>query len=236
MPVHWTLLTVRFSADGTFLSAAYKDSLEKERPQTRNIDQCFLWIYSLTTQLPKRTDTSHQRLPECGFWVLSWIEEEWLSFLGHGPAARPHPQTHILQLRKHLQTVTAALAAERQKLIEDAKKSAELAAKKVVSEKAKKEQEKQLAAQKKANDEAAELAKKLLDAGHKLRVEDLPESKQHQLWLLSLMKSKGCHKCRWSEGGCLVCEYQHCLAHAIKQQMPAWLEAKRAELPSIDLD
>ena len=229
-PGHWTLLSLSKDAEGEPYQIRYRDSLQELSQECFQRAQLLLSLAEVPAELPDRCNKKWQPSGEgvCGYFVLAYMEHEVKRFFEHSLAAGGYIYDLVDKWRQQLGKLTQALDKELGKLKKEAKraqdKEAEQLAKKGAAAKAKAK----LDAAKAVAEEQAELAAKLLDQGHSLREEDLPEPVRIKLAKLKGLGIKICSKCRWTSG-CFECDYEKSLSYHLRKEMPKWLEKKKAE-------
>ena len=96
---HWTLLVVEKKPS---LRARYWDSLPDMNKDSFETAQALVRdCLGLDIELPSRHNYARQTEPTCGFFTLSFMEEDWRKRLKHGSASQG--QSHLRNVRARKQ-------------------------------------------------------------------------------------------------------------------------------------
>ena len=107
MPNHWTLLEGRRASADAAWSFTYRDSLPVPSENALKKAQDVAALLGVLDPLPQPANHASQQELECGWFVLSWMEQIAIS---EGPASRPYAaelavswqQQRLLPLQKSL--------------------------------------------------------------------------------------------------------------------------------------
>ena len=125
-PHHWTLLVVEKEPS---LRARYWDSLPDPKKGSFETAQALVRdCLGLDIELPSRHNYARQTEPTCGFFTLSFMEEDWRKRLKHGSASQG--QSHLRNVKswkQKLKKLGTALESERAKLLQEREKAEEKA-------------------------------------------------------------------------------------------------------------
>ena len=121
-PQHWTLLVVEKEPS---LRARYWDSLPTMKKGSFEMAKALVRdCLGLDIEVPTRHNYARQTEPTCGFFTLSFMEEDWRKRLKQGSASQG--QSHMKNVnawRQKLKTLGVVLKSERQKLLDEREKS-----------------------------------------------------------------------------------------------------------------
>ena len=233
-PGHWTLLSLDLRDDGSVNAIRYRDSLSVQHSGCAAAAQKLLKVLMTEGQLmhlPERCNLSYQPAGSnlCGWYVLSWAEDEAAEFSGEGLGSRGLPQTRVKGLRSRLSTLTKLLQAEQKKQeAEKAGKEKEFLKKLEVAKK----KAEALAAKESAKQEAAKAAleaAKLLAEGSGFTLSDLSKEAQEAILRVQSTGLGICPRCRWSSG-CLSCDPEKAQRYWLEKESKQWLLKKLTEL------
>ena len=120
-PQRWTLLVVERVPS---LRARYWDSLPNPKKANIAMGEALLKdCLGLDIEMPARHNFARQSEPTCGFFVLSFMEEDWRKRLQHGSASQGQSHSRNVHFwRQKLQRLSISLESERVKLKEDIEK------------------------------------------------------------------------------------------------------------------
>ena len=214
---HWTLMVCDISDDGIITNVRYYETLTQPSNECQVMASSVLKIISDGKhQLPSRSNASFQPvgLGVCGFYVLSWMEIEWLDCMGFGLASTVHPKLLWLTWKLRLISFTKALHKEMEKQLCDRKKADEAASARMAKAKAKAIQGSKIDAAASSSSAAAAV---MVDEGHAFRESDLSADAHKGIAKVRLEGVGTCSRCRFRMG-CLGCHVDKCIAYHMKKE------------------
>jgi hypothetical protein len=219
---HWVLVVIDMESQA-ITGVRYYDSLTVWDDSCAELAQRFVRGVSLDDQycLPLRCNKAFQPQGSslCGFYALSWIEDEIREWCGEGPGAAGFPGLGVPGLRARLMTFSKQLRVEAVKLEEmrkaEVKKEKDQAAK-VAAEL----QKKQKASQKGQASQAAAAIAVGLDEGHSFGLADLSDAAKDAIYKVVLKGLRVRARCNY-QSGCSSCCVEKAEAYWLKKEAPA---------------
>ena len=228
-PQHWTLLRVNFNTK----DVKYWDSLPSESVENRAFAQQILddiVFADEKVELPARCiEWDFQKDAHCGFFVLSYLEEDWRQLSGEGPAAQNCKHSvNFDKWRKKVKTIGQLLKQAKDSYLERRKKDLEKAKAKEEKDALKPAFQKKQKEQEEKKKQLEEFALSLASQGSSMTEEDLSPHARLQLHKAIFEKFGVCSKCRWSSG-CYVCDEWKCKDYWLRKEKDAWLQKRLEE-------